>query len=225
MYDSVRNIALRRLACAVGVSEIEFVREAEPSAVEHIPVSLPRAIVIAVRLEDAVIDSLFDRPTPLYFHHYRQANYWLDRIAFEVSQYLMSKGYRAVSIPASQMLSSRPPYGHLSHRVLAWSAGLGWIGRSRLLVTPEFGARVRLVSVLTDAPLPPGKPLSRECGSCDRCLSACPASAIKLSSRDFDLQACYAKLEEFRKLPCVGQHICGLCVKACGGTDREGGAL
>lgn len=210
--------AAKRLGvCACGVADAEFAQRIEPAAVEHLAGRLSRAFVVAVRLQDAVIDSLVDRPTPLYFHHYRQANYALDRIAFDLSSLLMERGHAAAAVPASQLVSLVPPLGHLSHRVLGWAAGIGWIGRSRLLVHPRFGARLRLATILTDAPLEPSGPLEMDCGDCADCIAACPALAIKSSSRDYDLDACYRKLEEFRRLPFIGQHICGLCVKACGG--------
>jgi epoxyqueuosine reductase QueG len=95
-------------------------------------------------------------------------------------------------------------------------AGLGWIGRNNLLVNPELGSRHRLVTILTDMPLVPGRPLDRDCGDCFACLQTCPAQAIKENEEDFDHWACFDKLKEFRR-QVVGQHICGVCVKACKG--------
>jgi len=96
-------------------------------------------------------------------------------------------------------------------------AGLGWIGRSNLLVTPQYGARVRLVTILTDMPLPPDNPSAGNCGNCFDCLPACPVGALKKDQMDFDHRRCFEQLREFRKLGYVGQYICGLCVKACKG--------
>jgi epoxyqueuosine reductase QueG len=59
-------------------------------------------------------------------------------------------------------------------------AGLGWIGKSALLVTKEFGSAVRISSILTDAPLISNSPYdSSLCGGCTACENACPAKAIK----------------------------------------------
>jgi epoxyqueuosine reductase QueG len=74
---------------------------------------------------------------------------------------------------------------------------------------------MRLVTVLTNMPLEAGEPLKDDCGVCRRCLKKCPAGAIKEKLEDFDYMACYEKLREFRKSGIVGQHICGVCVKAC----------
>jgi epoxyqueuosine reductase QueG len=165
-----------------------------------------------------VLESISDQPTPLYFHHYRQANYQLDRAAFAVADRLQDAGCRALAIPASQIIRSRPMSGHVSHKLLGWAAGLGFIGRCTLLVHPQFGAQMRYVSVLTDAPLAAGRPSEGDCGACRACVPVCPAGAIKEKREEFDLEACYRKLTEFTRLPFIGQHICGVCVKACSGT-------
>jgi epoxyqueuosine reductase QueG len=105
--------------------------------------------------------------------------------------------------------------GSLSHREIARLAGHGWYGRSNLLVNPRFGSRVRYTTVLTDMPLPAGKPVEGSCGECRLCVSLCPAGAIKADG--FDREACHAKLKEFCKIQGIGQMICGVCIKACPG--------
>ncbi|MCX6560725.1 MAG: hypothetical protein NTZ26_09425 [Candidatus Aminicenantes bacterium] len=177
----------------------------------------PRAISLAKRLSDAVLEDIEDKPTPLYFHHYRQLNYFLDRGAFLLADHIQSIGFAALAIPASQIIDWENQRAHVPHKAVALAAGLGWIGRSNLLVTPEYGARVRLVTVLTDLPLEPGRPLEFGCGGCVRCLAPCPAGAIIRLPGDFDHKRCYETLDEFRRKHIVSQHICGVCVKACRG--------
>lgn len=216
--DTLRQFAFDRGASAFGVADLDRLRRVAPEF-EHETAPFRRAFVLGVRLQDAVLEELEDRPTPQYFHHYRQANWWLDRVAFELGLRVQALGGRALPIPASQVVAQDPMRGRLSHRLLGWDAGLGWIGRSTLLVHPEHGARLRYVSVLTDLDLPAGSPLDRDCGACRRCIEVCPAGAIDDDSRQFRLDACYATLDAFRRLPYIGQHICGLCVRACGGRD------
>ena len=110
--------------------------------------------------------------------------------------------------------------GHISHKFLGWAAGIGFIGRCTLLVHPEYGARMRYVSVLTDMALGADTPYVGECGLCRACIEVCPAGAVKEKREDFDLEACYKELAEFTKIPFIGQHICGVCVKACAGKAR-----
>lgn len=67
----------------------------------------------------------------------------------------------------------------MPHKTVAVCAGIGWIGKSALLVTPEFGSAVRLTSVLTDAPLTVDKIIEKSpCEKCNVCKEACPAHAI-----------------------------------------------
>ena len=176
---------------------------------------LPFGISIGVRLADAVLEGVRDHPTLLYLHHYRQANYLLDRISFDVASLIQRAGGKAIPIAASQIVDWEGQRGHLSHKALAQAAGLGWLGRNNLLVNPVHGARVRLVSILTDLPLQTDRPLGGACGECRRCIAACPAGAIKEDVREFDHIGCFEKLKEFRNKYNVGQYICGVCVKAC----------
>lgn len=198
-----------------GVADLDLLAGTESGLFDDLPRRFPRAVSMGLRLSDAVIDAIVDRPTPLYFHHYRQVNYQLDRAALQVAGQLQECGFSSLAVPASQVIGAEPMRGHVSHRVIGWSAGLGWWGLNNLLVHPEIGARFRLVTVLTDAPLEPDVPLQADCGSCRECVSACPAGAIHDDPSAFDLDACYRKLCEFRKIPFIGQHICGVCVKAC----------
>ncbi len=103
-------------------------------------------------------------------------------------------------------------------------AGIGWQGKSLLVVNPEFGPRLRLATILTDMPLTPDTPLLNQCGKCKACVVFCPAKAIKNVSTEsnydspeiaVDLNKCGEKLYEFAKLPDVGVRICGVCVKVC----------
>jgi epoxyqueuosine reductase QueG len=172
-----------------------------------------------VRLSDAVLGEIEDRPTQLYFHHYRQANVFLDRVAFGLAHLIQKMGYHALPIPASQIIDWENQKGHLSHKKVAQEAGLGWMGRNNLLVNPIHGACVRLVTVLTDLPLSHDTPLEEGCGECRRCIVVCPAGAIKERQQDFEHLKCFEQLCLFKKRDHIGQYICGVCVKACKGKE------
>jgi len=201
--------------CLLGIADI---REIKNSFLELAPETVrrfDRAISLAVRLSDAVIEEIVDHPTPLYLHHYRQANAFLDRGAFEIARRIQEMGGNALPIAASQLVDWKQQRGHLSHKEVARRAGLGWIGRSNLLVNARQGARLRLVTILTDLPLEVGSPLSVDCGECRACVAVCPAGAIKEKPPDFDHLKCFEQLKLFKNTYNIPHHICGLCVKAC----------
>jgi len=180
--------------------------------------SFPFGISLGRRLLDAVLEDIRDGPTPLYFHHYRQLNAFLDRGALLLASFIQDLGHRALPIAASQTIDWERQRGQVSHKAIGRLAGLGWIGRNNLLVHPDYGSRFRLVSVLTDMPLEVAAPLSFGCGSCRACIASCPARSIMEKPADFNHMSCYEKLKEFRNLGLVGQFICGICVKSCRGT-------
>ncbi len=110
---------------------------------------------------------------------------WLDQLAGQIALFLEQDGGRAVPVPSDE------PYRHwdaerhygrgdLSHKHAAQAAGLGRLGKNSLLITPQFGNRVHLVSVVTDVALAPDPVLDWEpCPQgCTLCLRACPAGAI-----------------------------------------------
>jgi epoxyqueuosine reductase len=199
-----------------GAADVSAIRS-ESLLSEATRAKFPYAVSLGKRTVDAVLDDIEDKPTPLYFHHYRQLNYFLDRGALHVASHIQELGYRALPIAASQIVDWENQRGHVSHKKIGQMAGLGWIGRNNLLVNGECGSRFRLVTVLTDMPLEPGSPAAFGCGTCRACVAPCPAGAIMERPEDFDHRACYAQLDAWRKAHVVSQHICGVCVKACKG--------
>jgi epoxyqueuosine reductase len=184
-----------------------------PSLIEEHPFS----ISIGYHLSDSILEGVENQPTPHYFHHYQRVNILLDTLGLIVTSAIQDLGYRAMPIPASQIVDWKTQRGHLSHKHVARLAGLGWIGRNNLLVNERFGSRIRLVTILTDLPLVTDSPLPRDCGSCQACESACPVNAISQTPEDFDHLRCYEQLKTFSKTLHFSHHICGICVKACRG--------
>ncbi len=178
---------------------------------------LPFAVSFGIVLSVGVLNTLKDGPTQLYLHHYRQLNYRLDMIGYFLGRSIEREGFRAIPFAASQVVDWQRQRGHINHKKVGVMAGLGWIGRNNLLVHPLFGSQVRYNTVLTDMPLQASRELGRDCGSCMACVAACPAGAIRTERSEFDHQGCYEMLSRFRKERNIGHHICGVCVKICGG--------
>ncbi|MBN1793697.1 MAG: epoxyqueuosine reductase [Candidatus Omnitrophica bacterium] len=178
----------------------------------------PYAISAGYRLSKAVLQTIDTAPSLLYSMHYRRVNTLLDHTALMLATVIQQSGFEALPIPASQVVDWTAEKGTVSHRHVAFQAGLGWIGRNNLLVNPNCGSQLRLVSILTDFPLEVNQPsIQEDCGDCLDCVRACPVEAIKRERKDFDFAACSAKLNEFSRIRGIGHKICGVCVKACWG--------
>ena len=221
-FQELKDRALSLGACLFGAADISALPPEEFLLPVETVKKYPYAVSLACRLSQGVLDNLIDGPDRLYYQHYRTVNHFLDQLALRLSNIIQGMGGRALPIAASQLVDWEKQRGHLSHKKIAQMAGLGWIGRSNLLVTPQYGSQVRLVTVLTDLPLPAGKPLSFGCGDCRACLAVCPARAVKERPEDFDHLACYEKLKDFRNRGLTDQFICGLCQKACPGRAKAG---
>ena len=111
----------------------------------------------------------------------------------------------------------------LLERALAVRAGLGIIGKNRMLVNPRLGPQIFLGEILTNLELVPDKPLTESCHDCGRCVSVCPTGALKPDGC-FDATKCisYLTIESKTEIPAefapkIGNHLFGCCdcVLAC----------
>ena len=213
---ALENLCRERGAVAFGVCRLADVRTDDFHLPPDLLARLPHAISIALPVAPEVLSTIEGRPNLLYEHHYRQVNFALDRLGLELVDRIHALGHGALAIPASQIVDWEKQQAHLSHKRIAVAAGIGWLGRNNLVVTPQAGAQVRLLTVLTDLALEPGRPQKQDCGDCRACIAACPAHAIKETQAEFDHLACCAALKEFQRRRLVSQYICGVCVRACG---------
>ncbi len=201
----------------LNVEIIGFGQIPEDLEVLEITEKLPRVIVYGYPLSKSVLATVTDRPSLIYKHHYKTVNWILDQTACNLVHFIEKKKKRALAIPASQIVDWGHRKGHIPHITLAQEAGLGYIGRSGLLIHPIFGAQVRYVSVLTDLGFDPDEKIEMTCGECRKCIEVCPAGAI--GENGVDIIRCFEKLKEFAKIRGIGQHICGVCVKVCNGRN------
>lgn len=174
----------------VGVANVE--------RYEHAPLLLspqghfPEArniIVVAMHHTDGAVE-MGGRPTPHDMGPYDVQgvmNTRNEHIAWVLARLLQDAGWRCIPMPATNIWRFRP-YGGMTRPFIpdisdihaAAAAGLGEIGWSGLLLTPEFGPRQRLCTLITDAPLQP-TPLYRGEPLCDRCMMCarhCPTQAF-----------------------------------------------
>lgn len=212
--QATESMARRMGAVLFGVADLQEVSDVSGEVSLE---DLTTGICVGYRLNDVIIDGIVDHPTRTYQYHYRQVNLLLDHIGLRIASYIQELGFSVFPVPSSQVVSWDNLTGHISHRAVGQLAGLGWRGKNNLLVNPRYGSRVRYATVLTDMPLPFDRPIQDDCGSCRRCVVACPGGAIGEDRSAFDLEKCKEAIDRVRKTANIGSHICGICVKACKG--------
>jgi epoxyqueuosine reductase len=113
--------------------------------------------------------------------------------------------------------------GPVLERDVAAQAGVGWQGKSAMLIHPKLGTYTFLAAILTTLDLPPDPPMQDHCGKCARCITACPTAAI-VEPRRVDARRCISYLTIENKgaipeamRPLIGNRIygCDDCLEAC----------
>jgi len=199
---------------------------------EDVRDGFPYGIVIGMAWDKDVLRGIADGPTHAYHRNYDNLNERLDALSLFTEGWLEERGYRSlaktrriVGVYDKTKLTTKLP-----HKTVATRAGIGWIGKCALLVTPEFGSALRISSILTNAPLETGTPLNESrCGECTVCGEICPAKAVSgskwsagLSREKFwDAQAC-EETARARSREKLGEDItlCGLCILRCPWTQK-----
>ena len=224
MDDATSDLRERILALGatlVGFADMEGVLEGELAR-------WPRAISIALAFPDEVIEPIAKGPTLEYFEAYNHFNERLNEIAAQTVQFIRNLDYQAEFIAATVGNGGLDEPGMrvgFQHKTAATRAGLGWVGKSALLITYGCGPRVRFVTVFTDMPLEVGTPVvASECARCIACVRACPGRAI--SGEDwwagrpreefFDAGGCYvAARRQLMQRVGADHPVCGICIAVC----------
>jgi epoxyqueuosine reductase QueG len=152
-----------------------------PQTAERIWKECRSLVVLAQRLPWGMFQ-MQDRLSRQYLPHLVLGR--LDGIALRLSYYIEAQGFYAIPVPLGHTDTDlkRGAYGSLSLRHVAMEAGLGTLGLNLSLLTPEYGPRVYVTAVMTDAELAPDDRLKKRLClgvSCGRCLMVCPADAVE----------------------------------------------
>ncbi len=205
----------------VGVASVEGL--AEPRLRDQVLRLLPEAksiVVLANEIYPEVLDHSRPEkimgeasPRDMLVPHMEYLNGRLTKSAYDVAKACRRQGFKALPLhPKGVPNDQRFLAAILSFKHAAEAAGLGSIGRHSLLVTPQFGPRVRLASVLTEAELAPSpRPSKSLCSDCNRCMEACPSHALSepIGGEPYSINkfACSA----FRG----GSGPCSECMRVC----------
>ena len=191
---------------------------------------LPRAVSIVVALDPEIVRAISDGPTRQYYAEYQRVNDLLATLCERAAEFLTQAGYRVEAVQATTdkfdpvNLSTRT-----QHKTIATRAGLGWIGKSALLITKEYGPAVRFGSVLTDAQFETAEPVDvSHCGDCHQCVDRCPAKAINGRNwrlgdpREamYDAFTCRDMAKKLSGNQGIMSTICGICINACPWTQK-----
>jgi len=226
--EDLRQQATAWGAAFFGVADLAPARQAILEQGGDLVDGFPLAVSMGIRLPDAIVDQLPQRSQRAAAISYRQhayevINHRLDLLASQVGSWLQAAGYRALPVSSSQRVDSIRICGMFSHKLAAHLAGLGWIGKSCLLVTPKAGPRVRWISVLTTAPLQAAQTLLEDgCGGCQQCVEACPVRAFtgrafhpdEPRSARFDASKCDSYFARMRQSD-PDTAVCGMCLYIC----------
>lgn len=184
-------------------------------------------IVIGLPVQLPIVETA---PSIYYHELYNIVNTLLDSKAYEISNFLTDQGYPSIYLPRDGYgdidILLEKPLAFFSHKHAAYLAGMGSFGENNVILTPEYGPRVRFTSIFTTAPIE-GDPISGEdlCTHCNRCIRECPVHAI-LEKTGYDVDsptpidkiACAQRSKNLRK---DYKSPCGICIKVCPvGRDR-----
>ena len=186
----VKEFALKQLgADLVGIASADRFSEAP---VGHRPEDLLPDARSVIVMAGRMLDSTFLSPNPrVYVLRYSQLRLQYQSMGYNMCRLLEDKGHWAINFPSTAPQDSGPVgkllFADFSHRHAAELAGLGQIGRNRLLITPQFGPRIWLMSVITTAELASDPMISDElCAGdqCNICVDKCPECALSQKGND-----------------------------------------
>ncbi|WNB91569.1 tRNA epoxyqueuosine(34) reductase QueG [Bacillus sp. NEB1478] len=112
--------------------------------------------------------------------------------------------------------------GELSDRAVAERAGIGWSAKNCAIISPEFGSYMYLGELITNVALPVDQPMEDQCGTCNKCVDACPTGAL-VQGGQLDSNKCIAFLtqtkgflpDQFREKLGNRLYGCDTCQTVC----------
>ena len=216
--DDIKNYLI-----GLGASKVGF---ADVNGLASEFVDLPNAIGLVLKLPKEAMYLVKEEEYEEYWKCFHSKIGVMTEIALKGEEYIKNLGYNAFALTMTRNeCDMKKLLSILPYKTIATKSGLGWIGRSALFVTPEYGSAVVLGAILTDMPLDFDEPITdSECDECTNCQDACPVNAInpqkwndRLNREDIiDIETCSEYI--------IGQYKAGLgctkCMSECKRTQE-----
>ncbi len=207
---------LERYAKGLGVGAIGYARLPQEFIFQEKAVLYEHAIVLMMEMDKDKIDLAPSKETEfMVFQTYDTLGLAVNKL----TRFLRRHGYTAHA--------GHPLGGLVLYPALAEVAGLGWHGRHGLLITPEFGPRIRLAAIFTSvANLPVITEnqhtwVEKFCARCGKCMRKCPPQAI-LKQPNRHGQGLLTHIDSQRCFPFfVNNHGCSICIKECTFNQKD----
>lgn len=189
---------VKKYLLGLGASKVGY---ADVGGIASEFIDLPNGISLVLKLPKTAMDYVNDDDYSKYWACFHGKVDELSDIALKGEEYIKNLGYDAFALTMTRNeCDMKKLLSILPYKTIATKSGLGWIGRSALFVTPEYGSAVVLGGILTDMPLEFGNPITdSKCDDCENCQNACPVDAInpqkwndRLNREDIiDIETCF----------------------------------
>ena len=197
LTHKVKEFPINYGASIVGITTLVTLAGGPPSTdLTYVLEEARSAVTFAVPLDAAKTrDYLSKIDREAHQKDYTRTSVIADGIAAQLASFIQQFGYQSVAVMQNLVYRNDKPgdlnhrYPILSHRYLAVRGGVGWIGFSGNLLTPEHGPNVILTSIVTEADLTPTNHLPPEdnyCDDCQACNSSCPSGFFRHGRKDQD---------------------------------------
>jgi epoxyqueuosine reductase QueG len=203
--------AMEQYALSAGVAAVGYAKLPHRLVFRDKAVLFDNAIVLVMEMDKTKIEEAPGLRAGLAVH---ETYHYLGDAANRIARYLQKRGYGSHAGHPLNGLVLYPPLGQM--------AGLGWRGRHGLLITPQFGPRMRLAAVFTsiaNLPFFEGENEHRwveaHCQTCGQCVRKCPTQAIleQPVERENGLTMC---TDSEKCFPYFGDTMgCSVCIKVC----------
>ena len=203
----------------------EIVGFASLENIPNVPNEYPNSIIIGIPIEKEALKTIYTDDQSEYVESMKNVASKLNDIIIDGEKYITdTMNYNALAMTRERVAKDfKDLASKIPHKTTGTRSGIGWIGRCALLISPKYGAALRISTILTDMPIKTGTTIDDSlCDECSDCQDACPVNAInevKWNSkreRDeyFDAEKCFEFIkQEMRRTN--GNSLCAKCGLAC----------